>query len=89
MADPKFNFLKFLKDIQPPLARDMLWPMKSSALMRVRDIVSWPPCIWGIIEGGVCQGQMFTWNSDGSCNNRDVAFQLLTPEEREKRNQPT
>ena len=86
MAGEKYNFVT---DIRPPIQRGMLWPMKSGALMSFRevDIYAVPP-IRGVIEGGVSQGCIFTWNTDGTCNNGDYSFQLKTPEEREAANQP-
>ncbi len=86
MAEGKYNFLT---DIWPPLEVGALWPMKSTAMMRIREInTDATPPIRGTIEGGVCQGYIFTWNADGTCNNGDVAFHLKTPAEREAQNQP-
>jgi len=78
----------FLKDMRPPFTRGALWPMRSTALMAIRDVVLSESRIFGTVEGGVCKGWMLTWNADGSCNNGDTTFQLMTPEERERQNQP-
>ncbi len=81
----KFNFLT---DMNPPLSVGMMWPMKSSALMAIREICPFGSPIRGTVEGGVSQRCMFFWQADGVCSNGDVAFQLLTPAEREERNKP-
>lgn len=85
MPEKTFNFVT---DVSPPLAVGQMWPMKSSAMMCIREIMPWGPPIRGTVEGGISQYSMFSWNADGTCNNGDVAFKLKTPEEREKANQP-
>jgi hypothetical protein len=85
VSEAKFNFLT---DVQARLEVGQLWPMKSGSMMMVREILSWGPPIRGTIEGGFCQGSMFSWNADGTCNNGDYQFQLKTPEERERMNRP-
>lgn len=86
MADAKFSFIF---DIVPSFEAGTEWPMKSSAMMVIREINVYDAApIRGRIENGISEGAIFTWNADGTCNNGDVAFHLKTPEERDAQNQP-
>ena len=73
--------LDFMHDLDPPLVRDMQWPTESQGDICIRDVLRElsKPLLYAILQSNV--PSMHTWNADGTCNNGNKGWRLLTPEE--------
>ncbi len=74
----------FTNDIVPPLKRGMKWPTDGQGDIFILEVVrGMKSLIYGVGPGNF--PLIYTWNTDGSCNNQNSKWRLLVPIEIQNR----